>query len=438
MKINTNSYQQTLIGCLRSARFWFFIFIGLALWQGYYITRDSVDVPFLDEWETLRSGALGYPLNWSWLIGFHNEHRMLWTKLQIFIHWIIDGWNLRHIIIENYIIYLGMIGFVYQDIKKDFPYLSRALLWFFLCFSLSTLPVENHALGFQSNVHFSLFFFLLGVQQLFRQNIKLRPLLLGSLSLVSSAFALSSGVIFALVTMTLWCITYVLKNQTNKKNMLIVISIISMGIIFWFYGYQKPDYHPALVWPTTWLFYAFFLNLMSLQLGYEIVSVWLGIIAFFCLFISIVYVFYKRAKTLSFAHAKWVTIALSILAMNASIAMSRAGFNDIKYAKLSRYAEPGFLLVLVLFIFISELQSLHVRLGRYLLSFTIIFLLIGHIDNWRYVIYTRIFSKRQQSLTCVMTHLKEPNETQAICPVYPGDIKPMLKQAQSLNVSFTR
>src|SRR5437762_1548710 len=48
-----------------------------------YLTKWAVDVPYLDEWEALRSSQLPTGFNWHWLWAQHNEHRILPTNLEV-------------------------------------------------------------------------------------------------------------------------------------------------------------------------------------------------------------------------------------------------------------------------------------------------------------------------------------------------------------------
>src|SRR5579862_5981775 len=51
----------------------------------FVVMSHSVNVPFWDDWEVLKPGALDRDLNLSWLIAFHNSHRSILTHFTIWL-----------------------------------------------------------------------------------------------------------------------------------------------------------------------------------------------------------------------------------------------------------------------------------------------------------------------------------------------------------------
>ena len=51
----------------------------------YFVWINAVDVAFWDEWDFFLPGALSRKLSVSWLFEPHNEHRIVLTKLQVWL-----------------------------------------------------------------------------------------------------------------------------------------------------------------------------------------------------------------------------------------------------------------------------------------------------------------------------------------------------------------
>ena len=76
----------------------------LFLWHLGVIYKHAVNVPYWDEWETFQQDALPSGLSLGWLLAQVNEHRILVGRLQIWALYHLDGWNLRHHQILNFLL----------------------------------------------------------------------------------------------------------------------------------------------------------------------------------------------------------------------------------------------------------------------------------------------------------------------------------------------
>ena len=93
------------------------VFGLIYLLHGFIILFYSFNLPFMDEWEALRPQGLPAGFNVGWLFAQHNEHRIFLTKVQTWLLYWADGWNLRAQQASNYVIF-GILLFVLLKIQK--------------------------------------------------------------------------------------------------------------------------------------------------------------------------------------------------------------------------------------------------------------------------------------------------------------------------------
>ncbi len=100
-----------------------------------YVARFALDIPIGDEWESLRSSNLLGTFNPKWMFDQHNEHRIVFTKIQTWLLYNWNHWDIRTQVFQNFIIFVGVVCVLLWILKKcnsqSLPVLLLASLFLF-------------------------------------------------------------------------------------------------------------------------------------------------------------------------------------------------------------------------------------------------------------------------------------------------------------------
>jgi len=404
--------------------------------QWIIIAVTSVNVPAGDEWENLNPDAFPNGLTWEYVFGFLNEHRGIFTRLQnYFFYWATD-WNMVYQIHWNYIIFCGLVGFLYYFQKKYVVGATKGV-WVLLFFLGSPIIVDNHNWAIQSFFHYCELFGVLSIYFATKESLRLKDYWLAAIFAVFSTYAFAAGMFFALVVLSVLVYRLIMDSKKTVANTLsrILPALVLISLMgAWFIGYHKPSAHPPLTWPHEWGFWYFFGNLISLGFGYKSSS---AIIAMLALTI-VVFILWKNLREAFTFKNRFVSYAffgaLAILGALASIALSRVGFG-IGQAKTSRYSELAILLVPFigwLFWRLAQQSPKYQRGFKYFIWF----LFLGFAGDYSYGTYFRVASERRESLECIASYYRGENKT-GDCPIlYPGPLGERLDRAKQLKMSW--
>jgi hypothetical protein len=230
------------------------------------IVSNAVNLPYMDEWETLAPGALGPVLDWAWILRPHNEHRIVFTKILTWSLYKTTGWHHIANLVLNFFIYLAELGaFVWmlraiapQASRKERPFLS-ATEFFWCLLGLSGLAWENHSWGFQSQFHFFLLFYFVAMATAVRRD---HWLWVSGIAAVASAWSFSSGVICAATVATLIA-GRAMAGLVAWRKASIQIVIIGSGLALWRSGFEKNAAHPEFNWPWSKAFWTHNLTMLG-------------------------------------------------------------------------------------------------------------------------------------------------------------------------------
>jgi ABC-2 type transport system permease protein len=400
----------------------------------FYIHKYSLNIPFWDEWESFRAGALSWNLNISWLFAQHNEHRIIFTKLINWILYRLDGWNILTSIQLNMFLFGGLVFSLFIFTKK--MDVRKKIIWFYP-FLFSSLPIENFNWGFQSQFHLFLGFFILSAYFLFTKESSYKNLIIGAAFAAMSAFSFSAGVVAALSIFMVFGVRemFFRSPKLPLKKTLFVLFIIAAAIGFWFgLGYSKPGGHPALSPIFNKNFLEYFFNIIALGFGITKISTFFGILCFGWIMIPIAVLI--KNKKCTFSDTEWGIICLTIglLACLGSISMGRAGFG-VEQAKSSRYSEIGIFLIpcsIMLWSFVLNTQKIFYDV---FLTITWIALCFSFRNFWNSEAYRIPFESRREGIECVKNYYFK-NGPDFCIQVYHSHFKEVLDRARELHVSF--
>lgn len=416
----------------------------------HYLTvwRCSVNVPYWDEWENLGGGEqLPEHLSLTWLLTQHNEHRILFTRLQTWLLLQLDGWNIATQIRMNFALFLGMVGFLTWMVHRAAP---SAPSWFLgLCFlsQVTDLASENHLWGFQSQFHISLLGLMLTVVLMFSRHLGWGRLCVGLAILVFSIFSFSAALAGSAVIaggfvgyrLLVW-------RDDRTRSLPKELCMISVTVLVWlmavnFYLRDHARSGPAMMLPNDLIFWDYYVNLISLGFGFTRVAIVQSIVcaSLVCgtagIFTLCVLVKRTRAE-LSDGFLQLLVLLVTILAALASIGIGRAGYG-VGMAKSSRYAEIAALVVPCTAALWIGTSRYFRQTGLFISAVIVVIAAFGLRNNFRFTSdYPVIKRERQAGLRCVGETLLG-RDVHGNCPgLYPAPIGDRIRFAESLGVSF--
>ncbi len=403
---------------------WIFMAV-LALTHFYRLAQFAVDLPYMDEWDALQPGQLSETVQWHWIVGSHNEHRIVFTKLLAWIQFNLDGHNYRHTIFANFFLYIFLnIIIMRSALTTNWQRLI------YLLFAFSTLSHENFAWAFQNSFHLVLLFFMASVLTADRVD-KGWPL--SPLFAVAAVFTLGCGIVLAAVTACYWALLGV-GHKTKPRIQALRILLLFVAAVFWLQGYQPNPGHPAPALPWTGAFWTYFLNILSLGFGFaQITSLIPGMLVLTVCSVGIFWGIKLVLRSTSDPAFRPLLMLFAGFGCLALIAISRAGFG-VGQAKSSRYAEMS-LLILPFFLFFIEKMLIRYRVGNTAKIAVGAVLALPALTNYSIESsYRNAFQVRNESATCVGDYYRGNNAGD--CPGYIANLAEHLEQAKAIKIHF--
>lgn len=398
--------------------FSFGILFCFVLWNFINIYNNAVNIPFADEWEALLPNHLDKNFNLSWLFGYHNEHKVFWTKLSTWIFYNLDGWNIRHQIIFNFFIHLAGMIVLYRIIPDKHNLLP---LFFIPCFS--TVVIDNQLTGFQNCFYFTALFAFLAIYFGFVQRQNVKSCLLFGMFTVFSMYSLTFAVGIALL------IAYYIKERIFNKYTCLASLVIGGGLILFMLGYSSVLTDRNMIFPNNIMywnkyFYMIFKGILNVSL-----PVYFLVLSGLILLFSLIYFILKEWKKESIN----VYIALFGLSLFlvACIASSRS---------LNQLSADGRHLYIIIYL-IPCIAALLYRLKLYKLE--LIYLIILVLTFYNYFSATPYITtkllRQQAKIQLNQVLLTNYNcDYSVLAYVNPFDVKKSIERAKNLGVSFIR
>jgi len=422
----------------------YLIFIAIALTHWSRIFQYTVNIPFVDDWEFVGGERIPESLNLSWLTMFHNEHRILLTRLQSWLSFHLNDWNVRSLVIFNFGLFLFLLASLFALCNRLKLGVGRLLCVLVLVFCLSTTAHENHMWMMQSTFHYLLIFAFLGIILLQQRTTTFTVLamfcfLLSTFSLASGIAIVTSACLVALIDR----VYAYLSRDLTVKAFILQFSLIAVGLALLLYSFLNsfqfiPGHHKP-IGPTSWPFWHFLMNLTSLGFGFQTVNKSIGVL---CLIVSLIPMFLILRRPSELFKNRNATLIFTLYAGTfaalAAISFGRASF-PIEASKSSRYGEVA-MLIPVFSVMLWQFSDLPHRFRgtAHFGSIAIILLCTwGNWNSWNFEQTYRVENeKRTTGLNCISKYYLDKNQP-TFCPtIYPGDLKFHLDIAETMNVSF--
>lgn len=420
------------------------IFLLIAGLHLFNLLRFASDVPFGDEWEYLTSKENLSTFSIEWLVKQHNEHRIIPTKIQTWLLYQINNWDIRFQIIQNFFIYLVLVAIIVFSLKSCKPR-DAALVIFGSIFLLSTGSAENHAWGFQSQFHFVMLFSVLACVFLFKLRLTLSRVLIASVMSLAAVYSFSSGIAMV-ASISLLFIAYVafryfisVRSGRELAWLFVYLSLVGLGFYFYFtYNFHKVVGHPNYAFPHEPIFWQYFLHLFARGFGVQGDSLWPGIGFLIICTVPMLFLGWRQLRQpRRVDRIFWFLLSLYgiVLASLVTITIGRAGFGYLQ-ARSSRYVEFTAVLIPITICAYVCLLDMKKRAGQTLLISLFLLLIYSHRKSWDFhSTYHQITQQRVKGLAC----LKEASERRSsfFCEdLYPADLTSRLEVARQLEVSF--
>ena len=416
------------------------------------IIAGAVNLPFMDEWEMLKGGALGADLDWAWVFRPHNEHRIVFTKILTWILFRFTAWHHLAGLVLNFGLYLlALLAFILilrATNGKKFE--TGSLAWAAL--GLSAISWENHSWGFQSQFHFFLLFYFMAILLTIRRDWWAW---LAGPAAVASAFSFSSGILCAAAVAGL-ILSRCALGYSRWRYAIVQLALITLGIALWMSGFEKNPGHPAFSWPWDGgAFWAHYLTMIgtgwAMPSPARIPLVALVLTLMIIHYLTIFFGNFRNIKTDSATATREALLtlgfcAVGLLATGAVTSLARGGMG-IQQAESSRYTEfTFFLLPLVWVSFSLSSFDSDAGLARFFsqrqatilkwISGSLIVLSFGPWFSFGRV-YTWHKAQLQTGRECVAQFYAGEMPGGAQCPtLYIAPLDEQLRRARELNLAF--
>lgn len=408
----------------------------IAVYQLLLICRYGSDAPYFDEWVYFSPEALPAGFSLSWLVSFHNEHRIVFTKLLTWLNLKLFYLDFFKQLVINFGIYLGLLFALVRLVQKSVD--LQRFFWFpaFMVFLLSPLNWENHLWAFQSQIHLMFLFSFVALQYAFAEQVSLRSILLfaGFALLAVSSFA--SGLVITLVSLVMLSLYLVsgmasrrIETAAGVRALAVAWFLVGTGLGLWFYGYPAPTGERLLTLPTDSAFWVYFLSILSYGFGFEVESLIPGIACLLFALLPVVLLLKTRERRQEGATWLLVTAIVALLATLAAISVGRASFS---IARHSRYAEFGMLMIpLIAAAWWRALAPGRVR--HLVLAFFWIGCCVSFANDWSAGKYQTMRQVNLLNLECIERYYRGVGDGSC------SEATPVaLDAARSLELNFTR
>jgi hypothetical protein len=417
----------------------------LFLWHLIVLATYAVNVPYWDEWDTSVGGSdLPPAALWRWMVAWSNEHRPVFTRLEIFLAAKWGGDNFIALQLFHFAIYGGLLLFIVHTAKKTAPRMPRWAPYAFCSLLLCTNPWEAHSWAIAGCWTLSILLFVSAAACLLDDEQRMGWLLAGATFMVLSFFSNSTGLLTGLV-LAAWFSLFKLTRALGKPKgahsrprelagLALVLTIFAVAFFFWSRGFQKPGGHPALALPDTAAFWSVFTNLVSFGFGFQQQSVFLGVVCLLLVLCPVALSFWTWRASPPPSVWRSSGVLLAVLGAVAGITMARAGFGPDS-AKSPRYSVLAMILVPFTAVSWSIALDRLPRLKGVVVAGLFAFCLFGFKDDWSVAPYRNVARARRQGVECLRRSYVRGGE--ANCPMlHPTPVTEKLAYAARHHLSF--
>ena len=402
------------------------LLLALGAWalHGFQVLRHAIDVPFYDDWAFLHAGAGRL----EWLFGLVVDHRVVPTKLLIWLLEAISDWDLAlHQRLNWGLFTLAQIALgalLLRSLVAGEPggrALPRPTAWLvvagFAILQLSTLPYANHVWAVQSAVHFFVLFSMLAAYGLFHPSGRLGWQIAGMLSALVVQLTQAAGVVVALILAAGFTWSTLARGRLRRPEARRRVWTRSFALggpilttaVWVLVAHQRDrlvDYPRAS--PMEAPFWRFLFDLIAFGFGIEtrrplLSAVLLGAVLLGAVIAPAAWLAASRRWRPSRSDCGLLALAAALLACLALIAWGRAEL-DPAASKASRYAEIATLLVPLAATLWLRAAPGRRALGRVFAIALWSIAALGLADDWDFSAYRHVAAIRIEGRECAAAY----------------------------------
>lgn len=409
------------------------------------VRRNALNLPQGDEWGLIADDNRPSTIDLPWLYQQVNDHRTTTTKLLVWAQYHFDGWNVRHQVLLNFLIYGATLGFLVLLWRKFFADLPAWAMISFVAFQLSPIIWPDHMFPYAVAIHFWLLFFLIAAGGMFFPKQNWGALCIATIAAVASAYSFASGVLTSGVLLIFFAAFKILRAAKATRphgyrreliQLAFVVVVLGGSLAGWLAGYERPSYLTHYAWPHQIEFWSMYLNLISVSFGIDRISLSLGLFCFLLIVVPIAIEIFR--KRLALTPGQWISFSLvaAILIDLAAVATGRA-FLGIWWSKVGEYSEHGMPLMLLTAINWTFVLARYPVAKWVTLSALWFFCLLAFSNNWNFGVYDSYGNQRRVDYQCVENYYAGSGDGH--CRGTFGEAphpELLLEKAKKLNLSF--
>jgi hypothetical protein len=419
------------------------VFLFVLFYQLFIVLKYNIPVPYWDEWEFLLASAFPEELNLQWLFQPHNEHMIVFTRLQHWTSYKLQGWNFRTLLIMNYFMFVGVLYLLFRIGRSIVPKTSPELLLFFLIFLVSARNWENHGWAFQSQFHILMICFLLGLIVLFDESVPtFKAYLLGGFCTLLGTISFSAGIpMFC----SQWFLFTVYRLSTTrflifKSSGYYVYTLGLLAGVIIYFSSQRDGHRIQKTSPFAYEYWDFFANFVGsgYGVGNQSFSVNIMFVAVTIFPFIAMGILAPSRLVIKNNHLIYLVLLFGFGVTALLISWGRAALG-VNAASSSRYFEFAGMFYVITFFglqIVFENQAKWVR--RIINTGFGLLLFITFINDWDYAkSYKWYKSRKSQGLECMKSH--EVGSEEVMCPtIYPADISQGMHNARKMELKFMK
>jgi len=414
------------------------IILGLMVASTFItILLTAVNMPFWDEWDVIRITLPDFSL--EKLFALHNEHRIVFSRLLIYINYYLNDLNIRYLIIENFFIYTAAISVLYIIVKRfatDIPYLP---IFFIPLFSPR---LADHFLWSTLNsFNFTLLFGLLAVYFGFiresNNNNILLMLLFLLCSTISMSFAFPFGIMVAYIIKEILNI-FIFKSSSNKiitirLGIIIFTFLLIISLPFYFFN-TNLTLQASLTYPNNLKFWLFFLHSYGFSVNLSEGKI-VSIISAILMSIPLLIFMFNKKEIYKPELQAYFAIILAVLSSISAIAIGRAFMSE---SISNRHYSLFIILVPIISVLLIKLYRKYKRVPVLILCILYFSTLSFHtLEEMRIDRYFNIKKDRLVGVECAKSYY-DGTGSDSCKNLYPRPMVTYFDKAKELNLSFTK
>jgi hypothetical protein len=362
----------------------FLLLIHVSLFVRLVCTYPA-QLPYMDEWGLTELICKIIPFDLNSLWQQHNEHRLFFPKAFFYTLAQMTRWNIAYEVAAlNLLLFAtALILYFILQVRNE---KGTMLACFSLMLILNFSQWENLVFGFQVSWIFILFCLMLACYLLQKGLNTLPEKVFIILLMILSAYSSMQGLLLS-VFMTIYSIWHLWKTPRHIYYFVVIIFSVFI-MLFYFYGWHKPVYHPSIFYGLRYPIDAILFLVVYIGNAYGpapyviVIAGSLTVVIFLYVFARVV----LKEKGLEGTVGRLMKNPLLIMGAGVMlmIMIGRSGFGPA-YGSASRYATFSALLNLGIWLFVIDAAREADLYGIRKISLALFFfvILISYYPNYQ-------------------------------------------------------